>query len=88
MERYRNFIRVWYECSTLDEVCRRLGIDRRAASNIAATLRRYGVEMPRRPNAKATPPPHNSAPHDWPALRAWAEICAGQAAAERYRRGA
>lgn len=84
--RYRDFITAWYESSTLEEVCRRLGLDRRAASNIAGHLRREGIPLPAR-RTRGTPPPDRRR-IDWPALKQWAAICAGRAEAERYRRGA
>lgn len=85
MERWRLFITVWYESPTMEDVCRRLSLDRRAASNMAANLRRFGVPLPhKRGPVKA---PVRNRPLDWPALRTWASICQGRALAERYRRG-
>jgi hypothetical protein len=98
MERYRRFITCWYATATLAEFCTTMQLDRRAASNSAAHLRRNGVALPPKPSGRQHP---HGRPGtlDWAELRLVAQeaaeeqrlraaILAGAAAADRYRRAA
>lgn len=44
-EQIFDFVRAWWQSASLAEVCQKTGLDRRAASNLAAQLRRRDVPM-------------------------------------------
>lgn len=56
MKYLERFVRLWWGSATLEEFCVRMGIDKRAASNDAASLRRHhGLNLKSMPPSREDP---------------------------------
>lgn len=73
-QQYHDFIRIWYESTTIVQVAAATGLDRRACSNLAAHLRRKGVLLPPMPKQSKFGKIHISE-EQYDQLRRWATAC-------------
>ncbi len=83
----RAFIRDWHLSRDTADLVRRTGLDRRAASNLAAVLRRRGVPLPKMPSGKPPFPPEvvRRTLAQWGALARYSRACQAAERIARYR---
>ena len=81
------FIEAWYEAKTLADVTAKTGMDRRAASNMAARIRRdMGIDLPRMKCGGTCFPKPELSKADYGDLRRFAEACrVAKEIRQRYR---
>jgi hypothetical protein len=83
----RDFIREWHLSRDTADLVRRTGLDRRAASNLAAILRRRGVPLPKMPSGKPAFPPDvvRRTLAQWNDLARYSRACQAAQRIARYR---
>ena len=79
------FIQLAWEEGTFEAMKARMGLDRRAASNAAAHLRRLGIVLPRLRAGEAWKMSRKFSAAEVDALRVWSQNCQAAALARKYR---